>query len=92
MSSKKLVATLAVLAATALTPAAVAQAAEQQAPKRPAPVLTPGTQVGSEGIIAILIGLAVSPQPAGIASDGIGASYARERQIEPTSLEVPNLT
>ena len=57
MSSKKLVATLAVLAATALAPATVAQAAETPAPKRPAPVLTPGTQVGSEGIIAILIGV-----------------------------------
>ena len=118
MFSKKLIATLGVLAGTALAPATVAHAA-------PKPVVDTGTQVGSEGvrapqadgIIAILIGLAASPdsQPpeghlvqgreggahgcpacphpavANIATDGIGVSYARPTQIEPTKQEYPNL-
>jgi len=85
MLSKKLVATLGVLTATALAPATVAHAAPTPAPH----VHNLGTQVGSEGIhspqadgiIAILIGLAhgcpACPHPAGvsIASDGIGVSY-----------------
>ena len=57
MSSKKLIATLSVVAATALAPATVAHAAPQ--------VTGLGTQVGSEGIrspqadgiIAVLIGV-----------------------------------
>ena len=49
MFSKKLVCTLGVLAATAMAPANAAHAA-------PKPVVDAGTQVGSEGIIAILIG------------------------------------
>ena len=61
MLSKKLVATLGVLTATALAPATVAHAAPKPAPH----VHNLGTQVGSEGIhapqadgiIAILIGL-----------------------------------
>ena len=67
MLSKKLVATLGVLTATALAPAAVAHAAPAPAPAEPARVLNLGTQVGSEGIrspqadgiIAILIGRGV---------------------------------
>lgn len=81
MLSKKLVATLGVLTATALAPAAVAHAAPAPAPAEPARVLNLGTQVGSEGIrspqadgiIAILIGVVSSP-PVSIASDGIGVS------------------
>ena len=69
MLSKKLVATLAVLTATALAPATVAHAAPKPAPTDAAHVLHLGTQVGSEGIrapqadgiIAILIGLVSSP-------------------------------
>jgi len=69
MSSKKLVATLGVLAATALAPATVAHAAPQPAPQ----VVNFGTQVGSEGIrspqadgiIAVLIGLVSSPPAQG---------------------------
>ena len=65
MSSKKLVATLGVVAATALAPASVAHAAPTAAPQ----VRNLGTQVGSEGvrapqadgIIAILIGLVTRP-------------------------------
>ena len=65
MLSKKLVATLGVLTATALAPATVAHAAPKPAPH----VHNLGTQVGSEGIrspqadgiIAILIGLVASP-------------------------------
>ena len=82
MLSKKLVATLGVLTATALAPATVAHAAPRPAPAEPPRVLKLGTQVGSEGIrppqadgiIAILIGLVSSP-PVSIASDGIGVSY-----------------
>ena len=69
MLSKKLVATLGVLTATALAPATVAHAAPKPAPTDAAHVLHLGTQVGSEGIpspqadgiIAILIGLVSSP-------------------------------
>ena len=65
MLSKKLVATIGVLTATALAPATVAHAA----PTPASHVHHLGTQVGSEGIhapqadgiIAILIGLASSP-------------------------------
>ena len=82
MLSKKLVATLGVLATTALAPATVAHAAPRPAPAKRAHVLNLGTQVGSEGIrppqangiIAILIGLVSSPAES-IASDGIGVSY-----------------
>ncbi|HYH89904.1 MAG TPA: hypothetical protein VEX67_11755 [Solirubrobacteraceae bacterium] len=67
--SKKLVATLGVLTATALAPATVAHAAPKPAPQ----VHNLGTQVGSEGIrapqadgiIAILIGLVASPPAQG---------------------------
>ena len=69
MSSKKLVATLGVLTATALAPATVAHAAPSPASADAARVLNLGTQVGSEGvrapqangIIAILIGVVSSP-------------------------------
>ena len=68
MLSKKLVATLAVLTATALAPATVAHAAPKPAPTDAAHVLHLGTQVGSEGIRApqaeassILIGFMPSP-------------------------------
>ena len=69
MLSKKLIATLGVLTATALAPATVAHAAPSPAPTDAAHVRNLGTQVGSEGvrapqangIIAILIGLVSSP-------------------------------
>jgi hypothetical protein len=69
MLTKKLVATLAVITATALAPATVAHAAPTPAPQ----VRTLGTQVGSEGIrspqadgiIAVLIGLVSSPPAQG---------------------------
>ena len=65
MVSKKLVATLAVVAASAVVPAGATAATPAAAPERAA-APAPGTQVGSEGvraqpgpdgIIAILIGL-----------------------------------
>ena len=69
MFSKKLVGTIGVLSATALAPATAAHAAPSPAPTEAAHVVDLGTQVGSEGIrspqadgiIAVLIGLAVSP-------------------------------
>ena len=77
MSSKKLISTLGVLTAIALTPATVAHAAPKPAPTDNARVLNLGTQVGSEGIIAILIGVVSSP--------------AGEPVIVPARLEYPNL-
>jgi len=70
MLSKKLVATFAVITATALAPATVAHAAPKPTPTNAAHVLNLGTQVGSEGIrgpqaegiIAILIGMVSSPE------------------------------
>ena len=78
MLSKKLVCTLGVLTATALAPAAVAQAAPSHGPTEAAHVLTLGTQVGSEGVR--------SPQADGIIAVLIGAV-----SLEPTTLEYPNL-
>ena len=91
--SKKLVGTLAVLAATAMAPATVAHAAPKPAPTDAARLLSLGTQVGSEGIrspqadgiIAILIGAVSSPEsePSGNA--------APATQLVPTRLDYPNL-
>ena len=69
MFSKKLVGTIGVLSAAVLAPATAAHAAPSPAPTAAAHVVNLGTQVGSEGvrapeadgIIAVLIGLAVSP-------------------------------
>ena len=96
MLSKKLVATLGVLTATALAPAAVAHAAPGPAPAEPARVLNLGTQVGSEGIrppqadgiIAILIGVVSNPASS-IASDGIGVSYRLHSPGAPSGDSAP---
>jgi hypothetical protein len=91
MFGKKLVCTIGI-AAAALAPATAAHATPRAA-------VEAGTQVGSEGIIAILIGAATAPAGEHFAHGCPNCPHPAvdvmaqrgHAQIEPTTIEFPNL-